>query len=416
MNPEHARPTPLRILTEAKTGTHAVAEVARLRGSTPNTRILANSATKILNGVDARPADIMVVDDTPANLQLLEGLLRERGYRVRALPRGRLALAAAEAEPPDLILLDINMPDMNGYEVCKRLKAHPQLKDIPVLFISALNETLDKVKAFALGGLDYVTKPFQFEEVEARVRTHLELRQQQCQLRESYWRLQELERLRDGLVHMVAHDMHSPLLAVRGYLDLLKLKASSQLGATELQYLERARQGATQLTEMVTTMLDVSRLEAGQMPLDRSAVDLAAAARAVVASLASLAEGRRVSIDSPAGPVMADGDPEIIRRVIANLVANAFKFTPEDGEVRIAVEQKEGLARLAVSDTGCGIPPEYHARIFEKFAQVDQQQRRYSTGLGLTFCKLAVEAHGGQVGVQSQVGQGSTFWFVLPPA
>jgi signal transduction histidine kinase len=113
---------------------------------------------------------------------------------------------------------------------------------------------------------------------------------------------------------------------------------------------------------------------------------------------------------------MADGDPEIIRRVIANLVGNALKFTPEDGEVRIAVEQKEGLARLAVSDTGRGIPPEYHAKIFEKFAQVDKQQRQYSTGLGLTFCKLAVEAHGGQVGVQSQVGQGSTFWFVLPPA
>ncbi len=369
-----------------------------------------------MNPEHERPADIMVVDDTPANLQLLEGLLRERGYHVRALPHGRLALAAAEAQPPDLILLDINMPDMNGYEVCERLKAHPQLKDIPVLFISALNETLDKVKAFTLGGLDYITKPFQFEEVEARVRTHLELRQQQRQLRESYRRLQQLERLRDGLVHMVAHDMHSPLLAVRGYLDLLKLKASSQLGATELQYLERARQGATQLTEMVTTMLDVSRLEAGQMPLDRSAVDLAAAARAVVASLASLAEGRRVSIDSPTGPVMADGDPEILRRVIANLVANAFKFTPEDGEVRIAVEQKEGLARLAVSDTGCGIPPEYHAKIFEKFAQVDQPQCRYSTGLGLTFCKLAVEAHGGQVGVQSQVGQGSTFWFVLPLA
>jgi signal transduction histidine kinase len=369
-----------------------------------------------MNPEHERPADIMVVDDTPANLQLLEGLLRERGYHVRALPRGRLALAAAEAEPPDLILLDINMPEMNGYEVCERLRAHPQLKDIPVLFISALNETLDKVKAFALGGLDYITKPFQIEEVEARVRTHLELRRQQRQLRESYLRLQELERLRDGLMHMVVHDMYSPLFAILGFLNLLAMELSSKLSKTELKWLIGTRQRAMELTEMVTTLLDVSRLEAGQMPLDRSAVDLAAAAREVVASLASLAEGRRLSIDSPTGPVMADGDPGIIRRVIANLVGNALKFTPEDGEVRIAVEQKEGLARLAVSDTGRGIPPEYHAKIFEKFAQVDKQQRQYSTGLGLTFCKLAVEAHGGQVGVQSQVGQGSTFWFVLPPA
>jgi putative two-component system response regulator len=137
-------------------------------------------------------ASIMIVDDTPANLKLLEGMLREQGYSTRPCPRGRLALRAAESEPPDLILLDINMPEMNGYEVCEQLKANEKLADIPVIFISALNETMDKIKAFAVGGVDYVTKPFQFEEVQARVETHLELRRNRLELKRHNHNLEEL--------------------------------------------------------------------------------------------------------------------------------------------------------------------------------------------------------------------------------
>src|SRR5579871_6444829 len=150
---------------------------------------------------DARqPASILVVDDTPANLQVLTGMLKDRGYKVRPVPSGKLALVAARKDPPDLILLDINMPEMNGYEVCERLKADDQLKGIPVIFISALTEQLDKVKAFAIGGVDYLTKPFQIEELHARVETHLKLRRLQIEL-EEYSRHLELaqDRLRRDL-------------------------------------------------------------------------------------------------------------------------------------------------------------------------------------------------------------------------
>src|SRR5271163_4077858 len=131
-----------------------------------------------------QPASILVVDDTPANLQVLAGMLKDRGYKVRPVPSGKLALLAARRDPPDLILLDINMPEMNGYEVCERLKADDNLKGIPVIFISALTEQLDKVKAFAIGGVDYITKPFQMEELHARVETHLKLRRLQIELEE----------------------------------------------------------------------------------------------------------------------------------------------------------------------------------------------------------------------------------------
>ena len=136
-----------------------------------------------------QPASILVVDDTPANLQVLAGMLKDRGYKVRPVPSGKLALLAARRDPPDLILLDINMPEMNGYEVCEHLKADDTLKGIPVIFISALTEQLDKVKAFAFGGVDYITKPFQMEELHARVETHLKLRRLQIELEETNARL-----------------------------------------------------------------------------------------------------------------------------------------------------------------------------------------------------------------------------------
>lgn len=146
---------------------------------------------QITSEIHQKKPDIMVVDDTPANLQLLTEMLKERGYRVRPVPSGKLAIQAVQKEMPDLILLDIHMPEMDGYEVCEHLKADATLKDIPVIFISALDETLDKVMAFALGGVDYITKPFQFEEVAARVQTHLKLRRLQIELEMQNRQLQE---------------------------------------------------------------------------------------------------------------------------------------------------------------------------------------------------------------------------------
>ena len=364
---------------------------------------------------------ILVVDDTPENLQLLSGMLKGCGYKARPAPSGEMALRAATNDPPDLILLDINMPEMNGYQVCQRLKADPSLAAIPVIFISALNETMDKVKAFSLGGVDYVTKPFQFEEVHARVEAHLKLRQlqkelerQNRQLQQNYDRLQELESLRDNLVHMIIHDLRSPLGLMAGYLDLIKTKLTGKLAPADLGYVDIISKHTEHLLEMVTTLLDVSRMEANQMPLRRERFDLVAEARAIVSALGAMAGHRKLSVEAHPSSVVANADKDVTRRIISNLIGNALKFTPDDGKISITVRTKDSMAWLAIADTGLGIPVEYHTRIFEKFGQVDKQAPRHSTGLGLTFCKLAVEAHGGQIGLESVVGKGSTFWFTLP--
>jgi signal transduction histidine kinase len=362
------------------------------------------------------PASILVVDDTPANLQLLAGMLKDHGYKARPVPSGKLALRAAENDPPDLILLDINMPEMNGYEVCERLKADGKLKDIPVIFISAFSETLDKVKAFGVGGVDYVTKPFQFEEVEARVQAHLNLQRQKRALAESYQRLQELERLRDDLVHMIVHDMRSPLMGLCGFLELALMKMRGRADGPHVHSIQQALESARALSEMVTSLLDISRLEAGQMPLAKTSCDLRKLASEAVKSLGALTSGANVILQPPPEPVTAFCDADVIQRVIQNLIANAVKFTPAGGEIRVAMNAADAQARFEVADTGPGIPPEYHQRIFDKFGQVEsrKEMKKHSTGLGLTFCKLAVEAHGGRIGLNSEVGKGSTFWFELP--
>jgi two-component system sensor histidine kinase/response regulator len=363
----------------------------------------------------APKGNILIVDDTPANLQLLAGLLRERGYKPRPVPSGKLALQAAAAEAPDLVLLDINMPEMDGYAVCEQFKRDERLKEIPVIFISALTETLDKLRAFQAGGVDYVTKPFDAEEVGARVQTHLTLRRLQIDLQNRYDDLQQLQQLRDGLVHMIVHDLRSPLTSVMGYIDLLRTDATAT-AEDRAHFIDTAYTGASQMVEMIGSLLDINRLEAGEMPVDRQTVNLCDLTTEAIASLGGLTKGRNVTQANPDGDVTASCDPALIRRVIGNLLGNALKFTPESGAITITVSRADGQPRVAVADTGPGIPADFLARVFDKFSQAGEgrKKKRYSTGLGLAFCKLAVEAHGGRIGVASEVGAGSQFWFELP--
>jgi len=240
------------------------------------------------------------------------------------------------------------------------------------------------------------------------------LRESERQLAAQYRRLEELERMRDNLVHMLVHDLRSPLTAIRGNLDLIQLDAADALNPELVESIDHARSAAIRMTEMVGDVLDVSRMEVGQLPLERVEVDLEALAAEAMASVG--ATGERVRLEQAPRAVRALCDANVIRRVIANLVANAMKFTPESGRITVRVEGDAVGQKVSVVDTGSGIPSEYHDKVFEKFGQAEASRAgaQRSSGLGLTFCKLAVEAHGGRIGVESAVGKGSTFWFTLP--
>jgi len=360
-------------------------------------------------------ADILIVDDTPANLDVLTEMLAQQGYEARPVPSGPLALQSARVQPPDLILLDINMPEMNGYEVCKHLKADETLRDVPVIFISALNDTADKVKAFDMGAVDYVAKPFQFEEVKARVETHLRIYHLQKELAQQYGAIRKLEELKDNLTHMIVHDMASPIQTISMALDLVLSDGSDQ-NAESVDVLSRALDASRNLTEMVNSLLDISRMESGQMPLRRANVELRHLAEEAAEAMQLLAGAKNIRLVVQGPEVFLHADRDLIRRVFVNLIGNAVKFTPAGGAVTISASASDGQTRAEVHDSGCGIPEQYHERIFEKFSQVESSREgcKHSTGLGLTFCKLAVAAHGGKIGVQSRPGEGSTFWFSLP--
>lgn len=367
----------------------------------------SHSTSSRNNGVD-----VLAIDDNRNNLLLLCGMLKERGFRVRPATSGKLGLQAAKFMPPDVILLDVNMPDMDGYEVCRELKQSEVLKQIPVIFLSALGESMDKLRAFESGGFDYITKPFKIEEVAARIDTQVTIRRLRQDLQKRYEELQEAEQLRDKLVNLIVHDLRNPLGVVLTSLDYILYR--NNLNSSDAQLLDSALGQANLMNGMIDDMLDIGRLEGNKMPIKAAEQDIPAVLEEARASVAL--RGQRLMLDLFAAPGTAVFDRELVRRVLTNLIGNAAKFTPEGGTIEISVKEAAEGTRFEVRDSGPGIPAEYHERIFEKFGRVEAAQslKGRSTGLGLTFCRLAVEAHGGRIGVESEVGQGSLFWFTLP--
>jgi two-component system sensor histidine kinase/response regulator len=378
----------------------------------------------------ALKADILVADDTPANLRLLFQMLTEQGYKVRPVPDGQWALRAARSTPPDLILLDIRMPKMDGYQVCEQLKADEQTRDIPVLFLSALGEKEDKVKAFSVGGLDYITKPFQVEEVLARVRTHLALRALQNELETANERLvRSNAELRarneelDAFVHTVAHDLKSPLAIVAGYAEVLALTYEEMEPEEIEQILGTTTQMARKLARIVDNLLLLARArkeDATILPLCMAEIVADALERLDHEIAASEAE-----IVVPDQWPTAVGYGPWVEEVWVNYVSNALKYGGRPPRVELGAdsflvsspmgsdEGGKGLRRFWVRDDGDGLDAEQQSTLFTEFTRLHELSTE-GYGLGLSIVRRIVERLGGQVGVTSTVGQGSEFFFTLP--
>jgi len=260
--------------------------------------------------------------------------------------------------------------------------------------------------------VDYVTKPFQLDDLAARIGTHLELQRQRRTLRDQHEVLVRLEGQRDAFTHMMVHDMRSPLTGLMCSLELA-LEAVPRHGTAERVHLECARACTERILGMVSEVLELNRLEAGGMPLFQSRFDLARLAREAAGSPSPVRGRRRLSVSGP-DSLQAWSDPEIVWRVITNLIENACKFTADGGNVEVRLGSTGACARVEVIDDGPGIPPGQQQIIFDKFSQALPEFRSNGFGLGLAFCKLAVESQGGEIGVTSEPGQGSAFWFTLP--
>lgn len=356
---------------------------------------------------------VLVVDDEPVNRELIRDTLEYRGHAVEEAGSGVEALERIFANPPDLVLLDVAMPGLDGLEVCRKLKGDPATARIPVIMITAHVDRRDRLAGIDAGADDYLTKPVDLSDLVLRVRNSLFAKRLADDMEKSLRRLKELEQLRQNLTHMIIHDLRSPLSAVMMGLEMLKITATGPARERDLKLVDASFTSALRMSEMVTSLLDVSRLEAGEMPLQKTVIELGPVVREVIASIGPLALARQINLHGPLEDARALCDVDLIRRVLTNLITNAVKFTPAHGQVQVALFTEGARVRVTVKDSGPGIAPEHHRRIFEKFGQVEDRNARLGTGLGLTFCKLAIEAHGGQIGVASEPGRGSAFWFWL---
>jgi signal transduction histidine kinase len=358
---------------------------------------------------------ILVVDDQDANRLLMRDLLESQGHEVLEATDGTEALRRVGEAMPDVVLLDIGMPGMDGFEVCRRLKADPVTASIPVLLVTAMTQRDQRLLGIGAGANDYITKPVDRSDLSLRVGNAIRMRHLYLEVEAQYRQLEKLELLRDSLVHMIVHDLRSPLAGIRAYLDLVKMDGAGKLDLELTQSIDAARKVAVEMTDMVSDLLDVSRLEVGKMPLELAPADMGGLVVEAVAA-AGASPRVRIRVEPPADKLRVVCDAGVIRRVLTNLVGNAVKFTPSSGQIAVSARGNGSEVKVEVVDTGPGIPPEYHQKVFEKYGQVEAARHgaKHSTGLGLTFCKLAVEAHGGQVGLESAVGTGSTFWIALP--
>lgn len=353
---------------------------------------------------------ILVVDDTQTNREVMARILSRKKYQYKTVASGEEALIAVSQRLPDLILLDISMPGMDGFEVCQRLKADERTRDVPVMFISALDETEDKVRAFHVGGVDYITKPFKIEEVLARVETQITLAMQRKEIL-------ALSELKDQLIRTVSHDLKNPLHVIMGYAALL-MDGDYVSSAEDVRSMsQHIYNSAERMYTLVTNLLELSHLEAGSglqllpLSLTNLCTDMIPEFQ-----MSAQAKHQTFTVELPSHDVIVRGDAMRLGQVLSNLVSNAIKYTPEKGHVRLSVSQDEKTVRLCVEDNGLGIPKDAIPQLFNKFYRVNTVEHRSveGTGLGLSIVKAIVEQHQGQIWVESELNKGSKFTVSLP--
>jgi len=376
------------------------------------------------NQRDQESGLLLIVDDNEDNRTVLVRRLEKQGHWAVAAASGPEALRALDEQPFDLVLLDIVMPEMDGYEVLSRIKSGPQTQNIPVIMISALDEIESVVRCIEIGAADYLPKPFNPTLLRARVGASLREKRARdreqrytAEIAESYRKLQQLERLRDDLTHMIVHDLRTPLTSLLSGLQTVPLVG--EMNSIQTEMLDIAVSGGETLLNMISDLLDVEKMEQESVPLIKTTLSASALIERTCLQVSLLAASNNLTLVREAAetlPLFA-GDEDKLTRTLVNLIGNAIKFTPPGGTITIqAAPTQENSLLFSVHDTGEGIPAEAFERIFEKFSQVENRKagRKMSTGLGLTFCKLAVEAHGGRIWVQSAPDHGSIFFFTVP--
>jgi two-component system sensor histidine kinase/response regulator len=369
------------------------------------------------NKMSSITPEILIVDDLPANLKVLGGILEGDGYNVRPVRDGKMALEVAEKVMPHLILLDVLMPGMDGFEVCRRLKENQKLNQIPVIFISAIDDNENIVKALKTGGIDYIIRPFRAEEVKARVNIHFTGYLQRKKIEEQRKELQKLNADKDKFFSIIAHDLRSPLI---GFLGLTRLLVEEIQGLTQAEILgitKDIRNSSVDIFRLLENLLEWSKMEQGLIPLNAGKVQLRSVADESLSMALETARFKKIEIciDIP-DFIYVFADSNLLKSVLRNLVYNAIKFTPREGRVNFTARIiGERNVIISIKDTGIGMSREMVENLFRINAQTNRTgtEGEPSAGLGLILCKEFIEKLGGKLCIETEEGKGSDFSFSL---
>lgn len=361
---------------------------------------------------------ILIVDDVMSNVLLLKVLLTNEKFAIATASNGRQALEQVEKENPDLVLLDVMMPDMSGFEVAQHLKSNPNTADIPIIFLTALNSTADIVKGFQGGANDFISKPFNKEELIIRVTHQISLVAAKRLILSKTEELQRTIAGRDKLYSVIAHDLRSPMGSIKMVLNMLILNLPSEkIGAEMYELLTMANQTTEDVFSLLDNLLKWTKSQIGKLNVVYQDVDLVEVTDGVIEIFSMVASLKKIRIrEMKPEKMMVNADIDMLKTVVRNLLSNAIKFSKENSEVLVKMEEVDGMAVVSVQDYGCGISEEGQKKLlhtdthFSTFGTNNEE----GSGLGLLLCKDFVVKNGGKLWFTSKEGEGSIFSFSIP--
>ncbi len=383
-------------------------------------------------------ANILIVDDIPENLKLLVNVLSKKKLKTRPIRSGKLAIASAFEMPPDLILLDIKLPDIDGYEVCRILKEDKRTTNIPIIFISALNDIFDKVKGFSAGGVDYITKPFEEMEVIARIENHLAIcnlqkklnkknkhlkneiaahKKTMVKLKKSKQKLVELNSAKDKFFSLMAHDLKNSFISFISFSELIKTEYNDYSLEEKQEFIHHICESSKHGYNLLENLLEWASIQMNRLNIEPININLHLLIDSNILLLNTFAETKQIKINyTNTDKIYVFADGNMINTVIRNLLSNAIKFTPQKGTIHIDIKIETSQIKIFIIDNGVGISENHIESLFhiETNRSTLGTNKEKGTGLGLILCKEFIKKNNGEIGVTSKVGQGTTFWFTLP--
>jgi DNA-binding response OmpR family regulator len=373
-----------------------------------------------------KKAKILVVEDNQESVDLLVYFLKPAGYEITTAINGMDAIQIVEKSPPDIILLDVMLPKLNGYEVCERIKKNSRTFYIPVVMITALKELKDKIRALEAGADDFISKPFDSVELLARVKSllrlkayHDELIRRNKELAKQKQILLREDMLKKELTNLIVHDMKNPLFVIQGNLQMMSLEKRAGHSNVDEKYTQRIERSSKGLLRMILNLLDISRFEQNTVDLEAIPVDLSKLVKEVVDYFSDIPENarKRVKLEMSTGLPSANLDKNVFERIFDNLFNYIYQNSPDNSTIVAMIEQKkDGYLYLKITHKGKPIPQEFHQKIFKKFAQAELRVAGFkpARGLGLIFCKFGLEAHGGDIYLEPNIKDGNCFVLKIP--